>query len=124
MIHKRKGTTASAAPRRRLGLGLAVLCWLSPTAASQPENPVYVDDSAVVAALDTGCTLSFSPLNGAAADNPLAGYVFWCQDEYADSGVGGPNATQQIDQPAAPNTSERLTLCVMQVNDAGRAGLD
>jgi hypothetical protein len=86
-----------------------------------PGDPVYVDDSDDLSTLNTGCTLSFSTLNEDAAANPLAGYVWWCQDEYADSGVGGPNSTQGIDQPAEADTSEYLTLCVMLVNDHGNA---
>lgn len=88
-----------------------------------PMDPVFVDDSAAVAAAGAGVTLSFSPLNDAEEANPLAGYVFWCQDEYADSGVGGPNASQDIPQPAAEDTTEVLTLCVMQVNDLGIGNL-
>jgi outer membrane protein assembly factor BamB len=45
VTHNRRQTTASAARRRRLGLGLAVVCCLDGTAAAQPDNPVYVDDS-------------------------------------------------------------------------------
>lgn len=85
-----------------------------------PGYPVYVDDSAPVAAAGAGVTLSFSPLNASGAPNPLAGYIFWCQDEYADINVGGPNSTQQIDQPAETDTTEVLTLCVLIVNDSGQ----
>ncbi len=84
-----------------------------------PGDPVFVDDDAAVAAAGAGVTLSFSPVNGAGENNPLAGYVFWCQDEYADSGIGGPNTTQGLSQPAATDTTEVLTLCVMLVNDCG-----
>lgn len=84
-----------------------------------PLDPVYVDDSAPVATAGAGATLSFSPTNASDANNPLAGYVFWCQDEYADVKVGGPNTTQGLDQPAATDTTEVLTLCVMLVNDCG-----
>lgn len=89
-----------------------------------PGQPVYVDDSDDCSTLDTGCTLSFSPLNEDGNANPLAGYVFWCQDEYDDEGVGGLHTTQGINQPAEADTSERLTLCVILTNDAGIAGLD
>jgi hypothetical protein len=88
--------------------------WLN---AVQPGDPVYVDDNAHAAG--AGVTLSFSPAGLAGAANPLAGYVFWCQDEYKDSAIGGPNSTQGINQPAADDTTEALTLCVMQVNDYG-----
>jgi len=84
-----------------------------------PGDPVYVDDSNPIFALSTGCTLSFSPLSGATTNNPLAGYVWWCQDEFDDQGVAGPNTSQGINQPADTDTSEMLTLCVMLVNDHG-----
>ena len=84
-------------------------------------DPVYIDDSTD---LPAGSTLSFSPMNENAAANPLAGYVFWCQDEYADFCVGGPNSTQSIPQPAAVDTLETLTLCVMLTNDYGTSDLD
>jgi len=86
-----------------------------------PGQPVYVDDSDDCSTLDTGCTLSFSPNNEDGSANPLAGYVWWCQNEYDDEGVGGPNTTQGMDQPAEEDTSERLTLCVIPTNDFGNA---
>jgi len=52
-------------------------------------SPVYIDDSND---LDSGITLSQSPANDVAALNPLAGYLYYDQDDYADIGVGGPNA--------------------------------
>ena len=84
-----------------------------------PGDPVYVDDSEPIYTAHTGCTLSFSPLNSLNVANPLAGYVFYCQDEYQDDHVGGPNTAAEIPQPAESNTTELLTLCVMQVNDYG-----
>lgn len=87
----------------------------------QPGDPVFVDDTADIGGAYDGVTLSFSAANDAGSDNPLAGYVIWCQDEYADSGVGGPNTTQGLDQPASDDTTEVLTLCVMLVNDCGYA---
>jgi hypothetical protein len=54
-------------------------------------EPVYVDDSVILAA---GVTLSRSPLNdNADAGNPRAGYLMYEQNDYADFGVGGPNLT-------------------------------
>ena len=52
-------------------------------------QPVYVDDSA---ALSAGVTLSLAAANSAALVNPLAGWLWYDQDEYLDSGVGGANA--------------------------------
>jgi len=51
-------------------------------------QPVYVDDSDDLGA---GCTLSLSPLNDGDVANPMAGYLWYCQTEYKDGGVGGPN---------------------------------
>ncbi len=52
-------------------------------------EPVYVDDSD----LAEGVTLSRSPLNEADSPNPLAGYLFYNQDDYDDSGIGGHSAS-------------------------------
>jgi hypothetical protein len=75
-------------------------------------QPVYVDDSA---ALSAGVTLSFSPLNSAGTRNPMAGVLWWCQDEYPDSGVGGPNATDQFDV-VLPDEETEQEYCVMLFN--------
>ena len=80
-----------------------------------PGTPVYVDDSV---ALPAGSTLSFAR-NGGVGANPLAGYVWWCQDEYKDFGVGGPNTTQGLELYTETDTTETITLCIMQVNDCG-----
>lgn len=53
-------------------------------------EPVYIDDSDGLA---DGVTLSRSPLNDDGNANPLAGYLFYDQDDYADFHVGGPNAS-------------------------------
>lgn len=83
-----------------------------------PGDPVYIDDTADVGGLYPGCTLSFSALNDAGANNPLAGFVFWAQDEYAESDIGGVNSEQQIPQPAADDTTEVLTLAILIANTA------
>jgi len=87
-----------------------------------PGDPVYVDDSTFVYGLDNGCTLSFSEQSNdkLSSLNPLAGYVWWCQDEFDDSGIGGSHSAQDINQPAETNTTEMMTLCVQLVNDHGR----
>jgi len=51
-------------------------------------QPVYVDDSDPLA---SGVTLSLSALNNDGLVNPLAGWLWYDQDEYLDAGVGGPN---------------------------------
>jgi hypothetical protein len=77
-----------------------------------PGQPVYVDDSDDLAA---GTTLSMSPLNEDDVRNPMAGILFWCQDEYKDIGKGGPNATDQFDT-ALPNVQTDQEYCVMLFN--------
>jgi len=79
--------------------------------------PVYIDDSPDLSA---GVTLSMSPLNDLAAANPLAGYIFYCQDDYRDLEIGGPNAVAGL--PAAGGAGlVEATLCIMLVNDSGQA---
>lgn len=51
-------------------------------------QPVYVDPSGD---LSEGVTLSMSPLDEAGLKNPLWGVLWYAQDEYVDSAVGGPN---------------------------------
>ncbi|MCJ7831508.1 MAG: hypothetical protein MUP86_03195 [Dehalococcoidia bacterium] len=82
-------------------------------------EPVYVDDSDL---LSPGCTLSRSPLNQAGSPNPLFGYIWYCQDEYADEGVGGPNHEAGLPLEVLATFVETL-VCVMQVNDSGQSSL-
>jgi hypothetical protein len=77
-------------------------------------QPVYVDDSDD---LSEGVTLSMSPLNDADVRNPLAGYLFYCQDEYADASLGGPNTSSTFDG-ALPNEATEQEYCVLLVNAA------
>ena len=74
-----------------------------------PGYPVYVDDSDDLSA---GVTLSMSPLNSAGLTNPLAGYLWYMQDEYANSNVGGPNATSPFDT-VLPNSATEQVFCVL-----------
>ena len=78
-------------------------------------QPVYVDDSDDLGA---GVTLSMSPLNSAGVRNPLAGYLWYCQDEYADAAVGGPNTAATFDTSLA-NSNVQQEYCVLLIN-AGR----
>lgn len=82
--------------------------------APVPGQPVYVDDSDD---LSEGVTLSMSPLNDADVRNPLAGYLFYCQDEYADSWVGGPNVAATFDTALANELVEQ-EFCVLLINAA------
>lgn len=72
-------------------------------------QPVYVDDSAD---LSEGVTLSMSPLNHAGLANPLAGYLWYCQDEIADGQVGGARATATFDTALANEATEQI-YCVL-----------
>jgi hypothetical protein len=77
-------------------------------------QPVYVDDSDD---LGEGCTLSLSPLNDAAVKNPMAGVLWYCQDEYADASVGGPNTTSDWPMTWAATIYE-YDVCVLLINGA------
>ena len=77
-------------------------------------QPVYVDDSADLAA---GVTLSMSPANSAGTLNPLAGYLWYCQDEIADGQVGGARSTATFDTALSDSLVEQ-TYCVLMVNAA------
>lgn len=72
-------------------------------------QPVYVDDSDDLTA---GCTLSLSPLNDADVANPLAGYLWYCQDEYVDDSVGGPN-TSAVWPKTWDNSLTETLVCVL-----------
>jgi len=77
-------------------------------------EPVYVDDSGPLSA---GVTLSRSPLNESGSANPMAGYVWRCQDQYDDSGVSGVDG--DVFPMTLANTAVETELCVMLVNDFG-----
>ncbi len=76
-------------------------------------EPVYIDDSD---ALDSGITLSRSPLNGhnPGASNPRAGWLYYNQDDFLDSGVGGPNAA--ADWPKVCANSLVYTLVTVMLD--------
>lgn len=78
-------------------------------------EPVYLDDSDPLA---SGVTLSRSPLNSAAEPNPLAGYLYYGQTEFDDTGVGGYGATRSWPITVAESLVYTL-VCVMLVNDFG-----
>ncbi len=71
-------------------------------------QPVYIDDSDDLGA---GCTLSMSPLNDAGVDNPLAGHLMYCQDEYVDYAIGGSNSDQW--GPTWLGSTAEYLVCVM-----------
>lgn len=78
-------------------------------------DPVYIDDSGD---LTDGVTLSRSPLNEQGEDNPFFGYLFYCQDEYQDYGVGGPNAAA-VWPKTVPNSLDESVYCVLHVDSVG-----
>ena len=83
--------------------------------APVPGQPVYVDDSND---LGEGVTLSMSPFNDSGTlRNPLAGYLWYCQDEYADAVVGGPNELPTFDIVLA-NSLVQQEYCVLLINAA------
>ena len=77
-------------------------------------QPVYVDDSDD---LGEGVTLSLSPLNDAGVKNPLAGYLWYCQDEMANAAVGGARAAATFDGTLANSLVEQ-EYCVLLINAA------
>jgi len=79
-------------------------------------EPVYVDDSGPLSA---GVTLSRSRLNESTTANPLAGYIWRCQDQYDDSGVGGVDGDVFPIAIANTTSGTETLLCVMLVNDFG-----
>lgn len=80
-------------------------------------DPVYVDDSDDLA---DGVTLSRSPKNASGDFNPLAGYLFYCQDEYHDEDVGGPNTGSIWPKVISGSSLVQEEYCVLLVNDSGR----
>lgn len=88
-------------------------------------QPVYVDDSDDLGA---GVTLSLSALNqdNPGLPNPLAGWLFYCQDEYADYGVGGPTVTSTWHGGLDWDNTQTVEyeVCVMLTNDTGQSWAD
>ena len=82
--------------------------------APVPGQPVYVDDSDDLA---EGVTLSLSPLNDADVRNPLAGYLWYAQDEMADSAFGGARAASTFDTSLANELVEQV-YCILLINAA------
>jgi len=82
-------------------------------AAPALGQPIYVDDSDDLGA---GTTLSMAAANTAGVANPLAGYLFYCQDEYADSGVGGANATDAYPRSWTADADGEYLVCVLLSN--------
>ena len=54
---------------------------------------------------------------GCGSSNPMAGYVFRCQDQYDDSGVGGVDG--DVFPMTLSNTAVETAVCVILVNDFG-----
>ena len=78
-------------------------------------QPVYVDDSSD---LGLGVTLSMSPFNETGTlRNPLAGYLWYCQDEIPDGQVGGARSVSLFDSSLSDSLVEQV-YCVLLVNAA------
>ena len=67
--------------------------------------------------LAEGVTLSLSPLNDADVRNPLAGYLWYAQDEMADSAFGGARAASTFDTSLANELVEQV-YCILLINAA------
>jgi len=83
-------------------------------------QPVYVDDSGPLTA---GVTLSLSDTNESGSNNPLAGFIIYCQDDYDDSDFGGADQAGgglPIDGLSSTGTEEFLA-CVYLSPDTGFA---
>jgi hypothetical protein len=76
---------------------------------------VYVDDSNDLSA---GVTLSMSPLNELGTENPLAGWLWYCQDEIADGVAGGARTTSTFDVVLL-NSYVEQEYCVMLSGGGG-----
>jgi len=75
---------------------------------------VYVDDSDD---LGEGCTLSLSPLNDAGVRNPMAGVLWYDQDEYVDVAQGGPILeADAVWPPTWLGTIAEYLVCILLVN--------
>ncbi len=117
-------TLAESLVRVNIADGMIVRNWVANVltyAQSAPSTfeqapvvgqPVYVDDSA---SLSSGVTLSMSPLNDAGLRNPVAGHLFYCQDEYTNDMVGGPNTASTFDN-ALSNSLVQQVYCVILSN--------
>jgi hypothetical protein len=71
--------------------------------------PVYVDDSATLSA---GVTLSMAEEQAAGLLNPQAGVLWYCQDEMANSEMGGARAVHTFDNTLADTLVEQ-EYCVL-----------
>ena len=91
--------------------GAAALTFESAPALGQP---VYVDDSDDLGA---GCTLSLSALNddNPGLRNPLAGVLWYCQDEYVDTGQGG-GVTSAVWPKSWSEAYSEYLVCILLFN--------
>lgn len=75
-------------------------------------QPVFVDDSE---ALGEGVTVSLSELNEGGLHNPMAGVLWYCQDEMANAEMGGARATPTFDHTLSESEVEQ-EYCVLLIN--------
>ncbi len=79
-------------------------------------QPIYVDDSTHLGA---GCTLSMSPLNNgdpAQVRNPVAGVLWYCQDEYVDSAQGGSGTATGFPLSWTSDANAEYLVCILLAN--------
>jgi hypothetical protein len=79
---------------------------------------VYVDDSGPLAA---GVTLSLVATNESSQENPKAGYIMYCQDDYDDSNYGGRDQHGGgLPHTGLSSTStEYFLACILLTPDSG-----
>lgn len=94
---------------------------ITPDQSMAIGEPVWVDDSS---GLPTGVTLSRSPINEENEANPLAGYLYYCQDELKNFAVGGPNRTAVWPKVDETGVVTYAVYCIMLTNDYGTSDLD
>jgi len=76
---------------------------------------VFVDDSDDLGA---GCTLSMSPLNSAGLRNPMAGVLWYDQDEYVDVAQGGSVLAADFGWPPewTSDADAEYLVCILLAN--------
>ena len=84
-------------------------------ASMDAGEPVYVDDSGPLAA---GVTLSRAATNESTQANPRAGYIYYCQDDYKDSGFGGLHTAAGLPHTASSTQTEYVLTCVLLTADS------
>jgi len=78
-------------------------------ASLEAGEPIYVDDSD---ALADGVTVSRSATNCNGDQNPVAGWIHYCQTDYIDTEFGGTHSTAGLPVTASSTATEYKELCI------------